>query len=63
MRLAQAKHLYVVSSATFGKIKNMICSRCENGFKIGQTVVSKSRKSHSKYGIYHEKCAMEVHLI
>ena len=63
MRLAQARHIYTVSSQTFGKIKEMICSRCNNGFEIGQIEVSKTRKAHSKYGVYHKKCAEEVLII
>ena len=63
MRIAQAKHLYVVSSPTFTKIKNMLCSRCGKGFALGQEVLSKSKKAHSRYGVYHKKCAIEVNLL
>ena len=63
MRIAQAKHLYVVTSPTFTKIRDMLCKRCGKGFKLGQEVLSKSKKAHSVYGVYHKKCAQEVKLI
>lgn len=63
MKIAQAKHLYVVSASTFGKLKHMMCHRCGEGFDIGQEVLSKSKKAHSKYGVYHKKCALEVKLL
>lgn len=63
MRLAQSRHLYVVSSPTYSKLKDMICKRCGNGFEEGQEVLSKAKKAHSRYGVYHKKCAQEVNLI
>tara|TARA_Y100001951_G_scaffold85082_1_gene74800 strand:- start:193 stop:438 length:246 start_codon:yes stop_codon:yes gene_type:complete len=63
MRIAQARHLYTVTSTTFTKLKDKMCNRCGKGFDIGHTVLSRSRKAHSKYGVYHKKCAMEVNLL
>ena len=63
MRIAQAKHLYVVTTTTYTKLKTKVCNRCGEGFDIGHTVLSRSKKAHSKYGAYHEKCAIEVNLL
>ena len=63
MRIAQAKRLYVLSESTLTRAKEMICSRCNEGFEIGQWVLSKSRKAHARYGLYHKNCAEEVNLL
>ena len=63
MRIAQAKNLYILSPATMAKVTEMICSRCNEGFEIGQWVLSKSRKAHARYGLYHKNCAEEVNLL
>ena len=63
IKIAQAKHLYTVSSATMAKIEDMVCRRCGKGFDIGQRVLSRAKKAHSKYGVYHESCALEVNLL
>ena len=63
MRIAQAKRLYVLSESTLTRAKETICSRCDEGFEIGQWVLSKSRKAHSRYGLYHKHCAEEVNLL
>ena len=63
IKLAQARHLYVVTTPTYAKLKTKLCNRCGKGFDIGHTVLSRSKKAHSKYGVYHEKCAIEVNLL
>ena len=63
MRIAQAKRLYILSESTLTRAKEMICIRCNEGFEIGQWVLSKSRKAPSRYGLYHKHCAEEVNLL
>ena len=63
VRITVARHLYVVKAITYSKLKTKKCNRCGDGFAIGQTVLTRSRKAHSKYGAYHKKCAQEVNLL
>jgi len=63
MKIAQAKRLYIISTSTFGKLQHMMCNRCGEGFDIGQEVLTRSKKAHSRYGVYHKKCALEVNLL
>ena len=63
VKITVARHLYVVKAITYGKLKTKKCSRCGEGFDIGHTVFTRSKKAHSKYGAYHKKCAQEVNLL
>ena len=63
MKVAQSRHLYVVTEPTLAKLKAKICNRCGEGFDIGHTVLSRAKKAHSKYSVYHKKCAEEVNLL
>ena len=63
MKISQARRLYIVSAQTVTRLKEKICSRCGLGFFLGQPVLSKDMNANSKYGVYHKKCASEVHLI
>ena len=63
MKEAQSRHLYVVKETTIGRLRDKFCNRCGKGFDIGHTVLSRAKKAHSKYSVYHKKCAEEVNLL